>query len=289
MKESRLKEAMHNIDSDASMDQRITEKLIHYNTTPHQSRKIPVFSFLPKAAAAVLIFIILGTTTAFAAGYFIKSYKVKYSHIQLSDEILDKLTPVKAIKSFGSGHKNEYKTTYDPEGNVTSCIQPEDQDKEDMKYGDEAFAYIGLPNLVPTYLYDHYLLTEGGYKYAETKLDDGTVLKQLFASFFYVKSSKRVYLQYFPSETSTKNLLNYLTDNTRKKSDFINETYTAKSGLICNLRKDKKNNLISVTIQFDSNSIGNASYYLCFCDIQMEEAKDILDSIPVTEKVIQDE
>jgi hypothetical protein len=60
-------------------------------------------------------------------------------------------------------------------------------------------------------------------------------------------------------------------------------TYTAKSGILCNLTIDEKNDIISADIIFDSKTLGNAHFMISCTHIQIDEVKDILDSIPFTE------
>lgn len=293
MKEKDFRKFINTIDTDASIDQRITDQLMNYevDTLIINRNRLPVvnlknlrgrrlISSMTKAAAVILLFAIVGTTTALAATYLVKSYKVKYEVVPESD-----LGPVpeREIISFGTGHKNESGTFYDAEGNLTFSYGPEDPNDEDIKFGDEAFTALGLPNLTPTYLYDNYLVQEPGYRYIKPKSDDGSEFKdELFVSFFTVGSSKHVYLDFFPQETSTQDIT--LSIPTNMAEDLTNtSTYTTKGGLICNLRESEKYNIIDAIIMFDSDTLGNGFYAICFTDIQMDEAKEILDSIPITD------
>lgn len=290
MKENDFKKVISSLAPDASMDQRITEKLIHYEFNTNKANQLlqvdhsfsiknslTLIHKLPKIAVAILILVVVGGTTAAAVGYFLKSYPAEYRIVSIKD--YDLSTESETIH-FGEGHKNVTTTITDAEGNITERTIPEDPNHDDVKYGDEVFQKLELPNLIPTYLFDRYLLTEGGYRYIEHRLSDGTTSAEIAASFFTVGSSKHVYIQFMPCDISADDAV-LLVSNDVLKGGYKKSTYTAKNGLICNMIEYDNESIIDATILFDSDKLGNAMYFLCFTDIQKDEAKAILDSIPI--------
>lgn len=291
MKNEKIKKIISNIDTDISMDRRITDHLLNYqeltdithnkalsqrnNNTLLFNQALHNFT---RTAAAILLFTIFGTTTVLAANYLIKSYT---ADLEIIPEV--ELSPPQDStmkQHFGTGHKNETRITRDAEGNILETQIPEDPKNEDIKFGDEAFSKLELPNLIPTYLYDHYLLGEGGYLYTAYS-HDGNISSQISASFFNVDTDKQVYLYFHPSKTSTKdNTMTYMT-NEFKEEDLITSTYVTEGGLTCNLVENEKYGLIDATIIYDSEQLGNATYFLDFVSIPMNEVKAILDSIPI--------
>ena len=293
MKENKVFELIANIDTDLSMDQRITEQLMNDQTiTEHTTKNAwlqlkysrlyhnPTLLRFVRTAAIILIFTFLGTTTVLAANYLIRSYR---ADLEIIPEVELGPPQENTVKQrFGPGHKNESRITRDAEGNILEAQIPEDPNHEDIKYGDEVFAKLGLPNLIPTYLYDNYLLGEGGYLYTEYSLEDGTISSQISAHFFSVDTGKQIYLYFHPSEASTEdNTMTYMT-NEFTEDDYSTSTYVSKGGLICNLVENEEHDLIDATIIYDSELLGNATFFLDFVSIPMDEVETILDSIPIS-------
>jgi hypothetical protein len=240
----------------------------------------PTLLRFAKTTAIIILFTFLGTTTVLAADYLIRSYT---ANLEITPEVESGPPQENKLKQhFGPGHKNESKITRDAEGNILETQIPEDPNNDDVKYGDEVFSKLGLPNLIPTYLYDNYLLREGGYLYIEDSLKDGSISSQISAHFFSADNGKQIYLYFHPSETSTKDhTMTYMT-NDFTEDDYTTSTYVSKGGLICNLVKIEKHSLIDATIIYDSEQLGNATFFLDFVSIPMDEVKAILDSIPIT-------
>lgn len=291
MKESEFKDILSRINTDTTMDQQIVDNLINYeassnhtfqakwlsnlNTTKNDKK---LLSKISKSIAAVVLLAILGTTTALAASY-LKSYTAEFEVVPETE--LGPPADTLVRKEFGEGHKNETKTTYDSAGNVIEFIGPEDPNHDDVKYGNEAFAEIGLPNLIPTYLYDNYLLEEGGYIYVEQLRQDGFIMKKISAGFYQGDSGKYVFVDFLPSDQSSNyGIIAYL-DSELSTKDFITSTYINKGGLTCNLVENSKHGIVSSTILFDSETLGNATYGISFTNIKMDEIEAILDSIPI--------
>ncbi len=286
MKDDRIKEVFANIDTDISMDQRITDQLMNYQSITNISNMKARFlitnhtvtSFARMAAIIVLV-IFCGTTTVLAGNYLIMSYKANFEVIPETE--LGPPLEYSVKQRYGTGHKNESRITRDSEGNIIEAHIPEDPNHDDIKYGDEVFSKLGLPNLIPTYLYDNYLLGEGGYLYTEITLEDGSISSQISASFFSINASKNIYVYFTPSKAPIKNkTITYMTGLTEE--DYITSTYVTRGGLICNLVENPKYDIIDAAILFDSEQLGNASYFLDFVWVPMDEVKAILDSIPIT-------
>jgi Ni,Fe-hydrogenase I large subunit len=294
MKENKLCDIISKIDTDASMDQRIKEKLLTHEVNAgivnplkcltaklNMMFKVSYFRAISKVAAAVLIFAVVGTATAWAASYFFKSYPAEFEVIP---EVEHNSTIEKEVTAYGEGHKNERRTITDSDGNVIESYGPEDPNDDDIKYGNEVFAALGLPNLIPTYLYDNFLLEEGGYRYIEQKYDEDTIYKSIKAGFYSENTTKYVFIDFNPSDTSTEDSTIMYADDTSTKESFHTTTYVTDGGLICNLinNTEDEHETTSATIFYDSETLGNACYLLSFSNIERDEIEAILDSIPIT-------
>lgn len=295
MKENKLNNVIFRIDTDASMDQKIKQKLLTYevNTCIIHPLKYPTsrlikmfhtlnFRAISKVAAAVLIFTIVGTATAWAASYIFKSYPAE---LEVVPEVEHHMATEKEVTTYGEGHKNERRTITDSNGDVIESYGPEDPNNDDIKYGDEAFAALGLPNLIPVYLYDNYLLEEGGYHYIEQKNNENTIYKSIKAGFFTENTSKYVFIDFNPSASSTEESTILYADDASTKESFHTTTYITEGGLICNIIDNIQDgyDTISASIFFDSETLGNACYLLSFSNIKMDEIETILESIPITD------
>ena len=329
MKENDFKDIISKLNIDNSMNQRITEHLLNNEkcTSSNNQRKWRANLFVfnnkksffraaSKVAIAIAVLAVVGTATAWAASYFMKSYPVEIQ-VKTEEELgitrnedgdlnlgFDYRTA--PIQRFGKGHKlrgeglldasrkAKYENSrYIEELGITlpSPYGPEDPNphESDIKSGDEVFAVLGLPNLVPTYLFENYLLEDGGYRYKEPRLDANTSYKQISAGFYsstyYTDNTptpKYVYFDFIPSETSTKDALITYADNASTVSQYIITTYVTKGGLICNLVQKPDDDGITANINYDSETLGNASYMLSFSNIEMDEVEAILDSLPIT-------
>jgi hypothetical protein len=294
MNEKKFNDVILKIDTDASMDQKIKQKLLTYevNTGLIHPLKCPTsslkkmfhainFRAISKVAAVVLILTIVGTATAWAASYIFKSYSAE---LEVVPEVEHHMATVKEVTIYGEGHKNERRTIRDSDGNVIESYGPEDPKDDDIKYGDQAFAALGLPNLIPVYLYDNYLLEEGGYQYIEQKNSENTINKSIKAGFFTENTSKYVFIDFNPSDSSTEESTILYADDASNKESFHTTTYITEGGLICNIIDNIQDgyDTISASIFFDSESLGNARYLLSFSNIKMDEIETILESIPIT-------
>lgn len=292
MKNEKVKKLFASIDTDRSMDQRITDHLLNYQEITDNKHNKTLSQLInciffyhqtlhrfTRLAAAIILITIFGTTTVLAANYLIRSYT---ADLEIIPEVeLGQPQESTVNQRFGTGHKNESRIVRDAEGNILEAHIPEDPNNEDVKYGDEVFSQLGLPNLIPTFLYDNYLLGEGGYLYTEYSHDDNRSA-MISAYFFSVGNDKQIYLYFHPSKTSTKdNTMTYMT-NEFKEEDLITSTYVTEGGLTCNLVENEKHGIIDATIIYDSEQLGNATYFLDFVSIPMEEVKTILDSIPIS-------
>lgn len=289
MKETEAKKCLINLDTDTSMDQRIVENLLSYEAEKSSFSR-SIWSFVPSVkqskrifklskVAVALVIISIISTTAVASNYFLRSYYAEHEFINAPESDVSS----EKIIQIGEGHKYESTTMRDADGNVTEYIYPDDPNQEDEKYGEEAFAELGLPNLTPTYLYDSYLVDESGYRLIETTFNNGTVRKTINVSFFSFNTGKRVYLQFFPQKNSTHDSKISLSQQYFSEDDVIFRTYTTKNGLICNIAEDIRNDNISAQIYFDSELLGNGFIALHFNSVAEEEIEAILDSIPLSE------
>lgn len=288
--DDRIKKLFNNIDTDPSMDQRITEQLMNYPTARDSrlnaawyyiknsfiSRNSALYS-ITRIAAIIILITFLGTTTVLATNHLIMTYKADMAIVP--EEDFDSPPEYTVKEHYGTGHPNSTTITKDAEGNIIET-KPEDPNGEDKKYGDEVFKRIGLPNLIPSYLYEHYLLGEGGYLYIESPNDDGSPYREISAFFYAVNSGRKVYVYFSPSDASTKDrTMTYMTDRLAK--DYVTSIYTTSGGLLCNIVQDKIDGLIGATIYFDSEKLGNGAYFISFDSVSMAEVEDILNSLPI--------
>jgi hypothetical protein len=322
MRENKFRTILSKVTTDSAADQRITEYLLNYpelsqagdKSNKHSKllfsltskHRLPLFYHISKTAAAIVLLTILGTATAWAAGYFVKSYPIDMQIKQVED-----LTDY-----MGNGPKPEKTTTlrfgdyeirstvyWDADGNI---IEPDangniiDKDGSVLAYGDktgrviasykdydptkgakEVFELIGLPDIIPTYLYENYKLDPGGYIYKEEEFTDRTV-KQIAALFEYRGYQKSVCIYYRPvgDTVDTKESLYIIEGDI---SDYEKTTYTTKTGLLCNILYTKgPNKLSSAEIHFTDAALGDGIYSFSFDRIEMDEIKAILDSIPMS-------
>lgn len=289
MKEREFIEFVSKIEPHASMDQRITNRLLNYDATHdnfNQKTKIlgqllvsrinKLSPSLPKVVAVLFVLAIIGSTTALAAGYYIKSYSSQFSVISEPELKL----PKDLVKRHFGGHTTKSTTTMENGKLVT--IGPETYNDEDVNSGDKAFGELGLPNLFPTYLYNNYIVDDSGIIYGEEEISDGSKSTYIAANFTSFDSKKLIYVEYVPSKVSKKDSPNSLATDDFAKEDFTSSQYITENGLICNLIEAVTDDTISATIYFDSNSIGNATYLISFSHVKMNEVKEVLDSIPIS-------
>ena len=325
MKERDLRKVLTKPTTDETMDQKITDSLLNpdlndMNSNKMYSRNIKSYRF-SKVAVIVAAFIIIGTGTVLAATrHFVKSYPSKrdvlteeeyiqkYGSALNVEEIYEEVTK----KYFGPGNKkltlprdsdgNLLEVTDDgyvvfPDGSsykpIYELYTPDpDRHEKAKKSGDEAFAYMGYPNLVPTYIYDNYVLGEKGFCIYETTRD-GYDKKWTMTEFFKDAydtgdfSSEVIHVTFSPAEHSTKNSTSILVDDNTTKDDYAYSTYTTKGGILCSLSKHVDGNIIA-DINFDSDTIGNGHMMIEFIGFsnKMDTVKEILDTLPLTEDIV---
>lgn len=311
MKESEFNDLIDRINMDTSMDQRMEDLLLQYDYTTNDKkednytkdkltiiRRFTSLSTLVKAASVLILLAAIGTSTAvMASNIFIHSYTVPISIKDAKD--MPKATTSSECKitssrnlQFGEGIRLFDKdgnilssiddTVYDEEGNVidNSSISTADYTYTPEQNGSDAFHVIGIPDLTPTYLYDHYILDEDGYQYSEKTYQINETKDDIVNSIsahYFTSTQKDVNVQYMPSSGEV-----YLTTTYYDGVDIENitkSTYETKNGLTCTIINNE--GIIDVHIFFNSLSIGNGELMLNFCNIDMDEIKDILDSIPV--------
>lgn len=326
MRENKFSTVLSKVTTDPAMDQRITEYLLNYQELSQARDKSnkhskllflltskhprPLFYHISKTAAAIVLLTILGTATAWAASYIVKSYPIDIQLKQtenltdyLANEIEHEPKPEKTtILRFGDYEirsivyrdadgniiePDENGNFLDADGNVFAYEDETDRaiasykDYDPAKGGKEVFELLGLPNIIPTYLYENYKLDPGGYVYKEEEFADRTV-KRIEALFEYGSYQKSVYISYRPVENTgdTKESLYIIEDDI---ADYEKTTYTAKTGLLCNiLYKKGHNELTSAEIHFTDAAMGDGIYSFSFDRIEMDEVKAILDSIPMS-------
>ena len=80
-------------------------------------------------------------------------------------------------------HRQKIKFMTNEELGEGTPLYGEDTKRTFFGSGDEAFAELGYPNLIPSYIYDNYLLSEKGHICVENNRD-GVTQKWLITEFF---------------------------------------------------------------------------------------------------------
>lgn len=294
-------------------------------------------NFITKIGFAVFVLAIVGAATVWAAGLFVKSYPVDISYVTTEEnnkqreEIIkeggavsifdkDKMT----VKHFGAGNAiGLLITDYDgrllqpdengnyvrKDGTIIEKSEAEayknmSRKERNKKNGDDAFAELGIPNLVPTAIYEQYYLDRDGFTYKEQTFSDDFIGKEITAHFItnnygQIDKLQDVWFSFSPSSTSTKDAgVTSVRDDLGK--DIITSNYTTKTGIQCTIEEYSyegysigKDHLMkeeftqlkkTVHIQFDSETIGNGFMMIEFTDTDLDTVKAILDTLPLSEE-----
>ncbi len=306
---------------DSSMDQTIANSILHHDTNANKKNtrarwmqtgylfsQKALSNSISKIAVAVIVLSLVGAGTVWAAGIYVKSYKSEIQ-IMTEDEVdvikddiisLDRENAVK--KYFGNGNKligpaidmNGNILEIDEEGYYThedgtkvpaSYIPDPNRYENARTSGDEAFAEMGYPNLIPSYLYDNYILETDGFIYAEFPESSYKEIMVEFLTDAYNGGDfyeENIWVTFSPSETSVENpqsiyRLNYDED------DYITSSYTTKGGINCSILEDKVTFHIIAEINFDSETIGNGHMMIEFVGMEWDKVTEILNTLPLTE------
>jgi hypothetical protein len=274
------------------------------------------FHFAYKAAAVVVVLAVVGGATAWAAKKLVKTYPTEirtvteeelineYEELGIDyDEYQKKVAERSVRKNFGTGNSMVSPIT-DTEGNIlepdengfihfsdgstfkpAAARDPKGHEKDRIS-AEEAFAELGIPNLIPDYVYDNYFVSEGGFRYVETAYDDWTA-KTLTVSFFpdykspeYAEGDlfrKRIYFTFSPfkelPETPGVSMIG-------KKNPGEISSYTTINGIECTILTDTN---IMAFIYYSSDTIGDGHMAVEFVGHTMDEATRILDMLSLTE------
>lgn len=318
--EDRLKEILTKPVMDETMDQKIAEQLLNYDTdrnkkvwtanwltrtfSTHNSLRINI----SKVVIIIFALFIIGGGTALAARWYVKSYPAKIIIMNEDDIDLgeyESSVEHRVRKSFGTGNRlvsmlrdrdgniyevdeNGYYIFEDGSKNIEAYIPDPNRHENDRKSGDEAFAEMGFPNLVPTYLYDNYILGVGGYSYMETYYKNGSFYKTILADFFKDGydtgdfTSETIFAQFSSSDITTEAYA-YLNKNDNNDT-YRYSSYTNKNGILCTIVEKLEN--VAVHIVFESEQLGNGDINLIFKGITLDKIKEILDTIPLTAEMV---
>lgn len=333
MKEKEFKKILEQteIDADGLMDQRIEDNLLMYNpdevtasmTDKPLNRKS--LRLLSKAAAAILVVAFIGGATAWASGLLVKTEPVTikisneeeasklYEELGLdAEESRQKFQQSKTSKVFGNGN-DILPSLFDSRGNLAerdengelqykdSSVAPTPKaldpnihvkDRESSK---EAFAELGIPNIIPDYIYDNYLISPEGIVLSEYNVD-GHIVKNIMVCFYPDYTAPE-----FAEDLNSKgpmfvyNKHIWFTITATGEDEMSNEviairedgisgtmsTYTTKNGLICSI--EELNGHFITHIHFSSKTFGSGSMLIEFVGMPMEKAHEILDMIPLVE------
>lgn len=320
MKENEFKKIITKPVTDSSMDQKIANSILHHGTNNNkENNKVrwmqtgylftqkAFTSSISKIAVAVIVLSLVGAGTVWAAGYYVKSYKSEIG-IMTEDEVeefkddaisLDRKNATK--KYFGEGNKL-IGPAIDMNGNILEIDEEgyyihEDGTKVPASYipdpnryenartsGDEAFAEMGYPNLIPNYIYDNYILDPDGFIYSEFPESSYKEIMVQFLTDAYDGGDfyeENIWVTFNPSETSVENPGNIYIGSDEEKYNISN--YTTKGGILCTTIEDKVTNHLMVEINFDSETIGNGHMMIEFVGMEWNKITEILETLPFTE------
>lgn len=333
MKESKLKSILTKPTIDESMDQNIRDSLLdiesHSEKMTCKSSDIPRMHMLDnkflgyrfsKVAIIIFAMIIIGTGTVLAANLRVKSYEHKMDFMTkeklyreygidvdnppLYDEDIIK-------KSFGADNKlrslprdskgalfeinDDGHYVFEDGSTVVPIYLPDpDRHEKAKKSGDDAFAELGYPNILPTHIYDNYLLEADGITCFElTK--GGHTYKWLMTCFYkdgYESgdfTSQTIWVNFSAMKESVKDMTTTLIDDYSSEDDYIYSTYISKGGILCSIEESIHAGNISANIVFDSDTIGNGHLMLEFVGFRnrMNEIEEILDTLPLIEDMVE--
>lgn len=340
MKEEDLKRILIQPKMDKSMDNRISDKLLSYNpdgnlklNTGRLTNKLKYkkgIQFISKAAAVILVLIIVGGATAWAAGLLVKTKPVNiktvtkeeidniYEEMGIDrDESHKKYIQNRTKKVFGNGNQILL-PVFDSDGNLVECdkdgilhfkdgstvksmaraLDPERHEK-DRKNSDEAFTELGIPNIIPDYIYENYFVGMEGFIYTEYT-QEGHTAKDIMVCFYpdytapvfaddlnkddYMNPYSKVIWFTISSTGETEISTDILSEREDEDKSTIS-TYTTKNGITCTIQEYEH---ILAYIHFSSETLGNGSIMIEFHDTTMEKVKEILDMLPLTEDITQD-
>ncbi|MDF2545085.1 MAG: hypothetical protein K0S47_4803 [Herbinix sp.] len=318
MKESELKKILTKPVMDQTMDQKIADSLLYHDANINNvgwrrlfTQKTLRFG-ISKIAVLIFLLAIVGVGSAWAAGLYVKSYFTDIK-VMTEEEIEDDSDLVIRFdrenatrKRFGTGNKmigllkdmngnipeidaDGYYVFEDGSKFLAPYIPDPNRHENARKSGDEAFAEIDYPNLVPTYLYDNYVLGVDGFVYTMITQENKVVLKEIMVEFFtdaydtgdFLKEN--IWITFHSSETSVKDSKSIHMSYDENDDNYIYSSYTTKGGIICSILEEVDRNSIIVHISFDSETIGNGRMMIQFKGLEMDKINEILDTIPLTE------
>jgi hypothetical protein len=288
------------------------------------------FQFISKAAAVILVLVAVGGATAWAAGLLVKTKPVNIKTVTKEeidkmyeedgldrDEYIENYKKNRIKKVFGKGNQILL-PVFDSEGNLAErdedgilhfkdgstvksmagALDPERHEK-DIKSSNEAFTELGLPNIIPDYIYENYLVGMEGFIYTEYT-QEGHTAKDIMVC-FYPDYTSPVFADDLNKDDSM-NIFNKViwftissTGESELSTDILSErededtstisTYTNKNGITCTIQEEER---ILAYIHFSSETLGNGSIMIEFHDTPMEKVKEILDMLPLAEDISQD-
>lgn len=323
MKESDLRKLLTTPTMDQFMDQNIIDNLrAHENSADKNNYKNNwlrtryrvsyqiLNKGISKIAIAIILLALAGVGTAWAAGFLVNSYPTQIKIISEDEFDKDISQPIDrknaTKKKFGAGNK-QISLLRDMEGNVLAIDEEGYYTLEDgskllapyvpdpnryqkaIKSGEEAFAEIGYPNLIPTYLYENYILGEDGFVYTETNLESGIPYKEIMVEFVTDAyeggdfHDEVIWVSFYPTETPEQ-----MNENIHLRDDsdgnYNISSYTNQGGIVCSILEETDRDSIIAHIGFNSETIGNGNMMLEFISMDMDKIKEILDTFPFTEE-----
>jgi hypothetical protein len=269
---------------------------------------------ISKIVIAFFALVIFGTGTAWAASMYVKSFPTEVNFMTKDmidyEDVYDRIPKNEVRSNFGQGNKmigllrdtngnileideDGYYTFEDGSKFLAPYVPDPERHEIDRISGDEAFAETNFPNLVPSIIYDDYLLYEGGFRYYKATYEDNTAFQSIQGDFFpeYTKTdnfSETIYFRFTPVDSLEDNPgVIHLVDDKKDLSNYIQSSYTNQGGIICTLLKSKDGMNVITHIAFESDTIGNGKIMIEFINFkQMDKIEKILDSLPITSDTV---
>lgn len=268
---------------------------------------------MSKIAIVVLLLSLAGVGTVWAANYFkVKSYNHKINLVTKNElEDLHESNDYISIdynnvikKRYGQSINKELRSpSYDNKGNIlipdeegyytledgtrfpASFIpDPERYEKAKLS-GDEVFTEMGYPNLIPTFIYDNYILDPNGFGYYHDPVTSQTWINVQFLTDAYNGGDffkENIWITFFARAEAAKSPGSYFEVYNEKNYNLFN--YTTKSGVLCSIMQYKDSNYFIVNISFDSETIGNGDFMFELKGIEWDKLVEILDTLPLSEE-----
>lgn len=327
MKEREFKKFLMESRIDEDIDRRMLDKLLEYEPAA-DIKKIPekllyiiknnnALRWTSKAAALVLALCVVGAASVWATYLLVETKPVNIQSVTEDElnkwyeemgidreESVRKFRESKKTKIFGED--NNLSPIYDDEGNLIemrkdngalyrSLTNPptekqlSDKRTKDREISEQAFAELGIPNIIPDYMYDNYLIGPSGIILNEyVNNEHGYVSKELMVCFYADKAAPAFSesigeinesIWFNISNTNDGQIIRDISLIREVEEQGTISSYTNKNGIICTIEDCGDNK--SAWINYRSAYLGSGLIVVSFNHVSMERVYEILDMLPL--------